>query len=293
MSANGALQLPTISIVTPSFNQGAFVAHTARSVFLQRYPNIEYVMMDGGSTDNTLEALEPYRDRFHTFVSETDAGQADAIRRGFERTSGEIMAYLNSDDMLAPGALAFVAEYFRTHPHVDVLYSHRAIVNEHNIVIGYWILPRHRNYLMMRWDLIPQETCFWRRRLYDKVGGVDASYRFAMDYDLFTRFMLHGRMRRVKRFLGAFRMHSDSKSVQQLETIGKEEIRRVAETYGIRYAKLDRLRGPMFTVGVQMRAAWHMRSGRMLPGALPGSGYDYDDVWGGMLNESLLAPLAE
>jgi len=281
-----ARPLPSISIVTPSFNQAAFVVHTARSVFLQRYPRLEYVMMDGGSTDGTVEALEPYRQHFHHFVAEKDGGQADAIRRGFEHTTGEIMAYLNSDDMLAPGCLNFVAEYFRTHPNVDAVYSNRVIVDQHNVVIGYWILPRHRNRLMMRWDLIPQETCFWRRRLYDKVGGVDASYRFAMDYDLFTRFMLHGRMRRVKRFLGAFRMHTDSKSVQQLETIGKEEIQRVGTTYKIRYSRFDKLRGPMFTGGVRARAAFHARSGRVLPGALGGTGYDYDEVWGGMLNDA-------
>jgi glycosyltransferase involved in cell wall biosynthesis len=280
------MHLPTISIVTPSFNQARFIVQTARSVFLQRYPRLEYVMMDGGSTDGTSAALEPYRQRFHHYVSAKDGGQADAIRRGFEHTTGEIMAYLNSDDVLAPGSLNFVAAYFQAHPRVDAIYSHRIIVNENNVVIGYWILPRHRSRLMMRWDLIPQETCFWRRRLYDKVGGVDASYRFAMDYDLFTRFMLHGRMRRVKRFLGAFRMHSDSKSVQQLETIGKEEIQRVGETYGIRYSRFDKLRGPMFTSSVRARAAFHARSGRTLPGALGGTGYDYDDVWGGMLRDT-------
>jgi len=288
MSANGANQLPTISIVTPSFNQKAYIVDTVRSVLLQRYPNLEYVMMDGGSKDGTVEALEPYRHRFHHFCSERDAGQADAIRRGFEQTSGEIMAYLNSDDMLAPGALTFVAEFFRTHPAIDAIYSNRVIVNEHNTVIGYWILPRHRNHLMMRWDLIPQETCFWRRRLYEKVGGVDASFRFAMDYDLFTRFMLNGRFRRVKRFLGAFRMHSDSKTVQQLETVGRREIERVAEKYSIRYSRLDKLRGPIFTVGVRTRAQLYARSGKFYPGALAGTGYNYDDVWGGLLGDARL-----
>ena len=275
--------LPTISIVTPSFNQAKYVVQTVRSVLLQRYPKLEYVMMDGGSTDGTQEAIAPYRSRFHYYESARDNGQADAIRRGFEQTTGEIMAYLNSDDVLAPGCLNYVAKYFAQHPKVDAIYSHRVIVNEGNVAIGYWILPRHRNRLMLRWDLIPQETCFWRRRLYEKVGGVDASYRFAMDYDLFARFMLHGRMRRVKRVLGAFRMHTDSKSAQQLETIGKEEIVRVGKAYGIRYSGWDRIRGPMFTGMVRTRAAFHARSRRELAGALAGTGYSYDEVWGGML----------
>lgn len=281
-----ARDLPTISIVTPSFNQAHFVVQTVRSVLLQRYPKLEYVMMDGGSTDGTVQALEPYRPWFHHYESAKDEGQADAIRRGFEHTTGEIMAYLNSDDVLAPGCFNFVAEYFRRHPNVDAIYSHRVIVNEKNIVIGYWILPRHKNRLMIRWDLIPQETCFWRRRLYEEVGGVDASYRFAMDYDLFARFMLRGRMRRVRRFLGAFRMHTDSKSVQQLETIGKQEIQRVGKTYNIRYSRLDKLRGPLFTGAVRARAAFHARACRMLPGALGGTGYNYDEVWGGMLTDT-------
>lgn len=291
MSVNGTL--PTISIVTPSYNQAPFIVDTVRSVLLQRYPKLQYVVMDGASTDGTVAALEPYRKQLHKLISEKDNGQADAIRRGFEHTDGEIMAYLNSDDVLAPGALTFVAEFFRTHPHVDAVYSNRVIVNEHNTVIGYWILPYHRSRLMMRWDLIPQETCFWRRSLYDKVGGVDASFRFAMDYDLFTRFMLHGTMRRVKRFLGAFRMHSDSKTVQQLETIGRNEIARVAEKYNIRYSRFDKLRGPMFTGGVRTRAALYMRSGRTLPGALAGTGYDYDDVWGGLLKDARLVTAGE
>src|SRR5688572_20116535 len=100
--------IPRITIVTPSYNQARFIGWTARSVFLQRYPNLEYVVMDGGSTDDTMEVLAPYAGRFAHLVSERDKGQSDAICRGFARSTGDIMGYLNSDDMLAPGTLKFV-----------------------------------------------------------------------------------------------------------------------------------------------------------------------------------------
>src|SRR4028118_1835316 len=110
------MTFPKISIVTPSYNQAQFVAWTARSVLLQRYPNLEYIWMDGGSKDNTVEVLKPYVDRFAYFVSERDKGQSDAIHRGFQKCTGDIMAYLNSDDMLAPGTLPHVAKLLDQHP---------------------------------------------------------------------------------------------------------------------------------------------------------------------------------
>jgi glycosyltransferase involved in cell wall biosynthesis len=110
--------------------------------------------MDGGSTDDTLSVLKPYVQYFHHFSTGSDKGQADAIATGFEKTSGDIMGYLNSDDMLAPGALHFVSAYFRGHPEVDFIYSHRCIVDTADRVIGYWYLPPHFNYLMQRLDLI-------------------------------------------------------------------------------------------------------------------------------------------
>jgi glycosyltransferase involved in cell wall biosynthesis len=286
------MALPKISIVTPSYNQARFVGWTARSVFLQRYPDLEYILMDGGSKDGTMDVLAPYADRFAYLVSERDKGQSDAISRGFERSTGEIMAYLNSDDMLAPGTLSFVARYFEEHPEVDVVYSHRCTVDEHNNVLWYWILPEHNNWYMMRWDLIPQETCFWRRRLYEKCGNVDPTFRFAVDYDLFVRFMqaAPGRIRRLDRFLGIFRQHDEAKTSRLMETTGAEEIRRVWKHYGIRPGRLDPFRSARFYHGV-IRAGdkFAVKRGK-LPGALPGIGYNYDQVWGGLLDDNRLPP---
>ena len=282
--------LPRISIVTPSYNQATFIRWTVRSVLLQRYPNLEYMVMDGGSTDGTQQVLEPYADRLTHFVSQADGGQADALEKGFARCTGEIMSYLNSDDMLAPGTLHFIARYFAEHPAVDAIYSHRVTVDENNKVVWYWILPRHSNWYMTRWDLIPQETCFWRRRLFDKCGNVDSRLRFAMDYDLFVRFMQNGRMVRVNRFLGAFRKHTEAKTSQLLETVGAAEIQQVWQRYGLTRNRLDDLRSARFFNGVNRRGGRYAHVRRHLPGALPGIGYDYDRVWGGLLNDPRLPP---
>jgi glycosyltransferase involved in cell wall biosynthesis len=282
------MKLPRISIVTPSFNQVQFVSWTVRSVLSQRYPNLEYILMDGGSTDGSIDALMPYAERLAYLTSEKDGGQSDAIFRGFERSTGEIMTYLNSDDMLAPGALHFVARYFAEHPRVDMIYSHRCIVDDMNKVIGYWWLPRHSNYLMMRWDLIPQETCFWRRSLFKKCGNVDPTFRFAMDYDLFVRYMSEGHVKRVNRFLGAFRIHSQSKTSTQLYTLGQEEISKVWKKYGIKSYSFSESVGRFFQKSVQLASKHFIETGKQLPGALQGTGYDYDEVWGGLLDSGRL-----
>jgi glycosyltransferase involved in cell wall biosynthesis len=282
--------LPKISIVTPSYNQGPFIEWTVRSVLLQRYPNLEYIVMDGGSKDQTREVLDSYAEWFAHYSSEKDKGQADAICRGFEKSTGEIMAYLNSDDMLAPGTLEFVARYFAEHPEVDAVYSHRCTVDDANKVIWYWILGRHSNWYMSRWDLIPQETCFWRRSLFERTGNIDPHFRFAMDYDLFVRFMQKGRMVRVNRFLGVFRKHSEAKTSQLLETIGSQEIAQVWDRYGLKHRKSDNLLAARFFNGVNRRGGKFAYQHRHLPGALPGIGYDYDRVWGGLLNDRRMPP---
>lgn len=284
------MNFPKISIVTPSYNQAPFIEWTVRSVLLQRYPILEYILMDGGSNDGTQEVLAPYRDRFAYYESARDNGQSDAIHRGFNHATGDIMAYLNSDDMLAPGALHFVAQFFAEHPDVDAVYSHRCTVDEYNKVIYYWILPRHDDWYMSRWDLIPQETCFWRRGLFEKAGNIDPEFRFAMDYDLFVRFMHRGKMVRANRFLGVFRKHNGAKTSQLLETIGTEEIARVWKKYGLVKTNLDDLRAARFFNSVNRRGGKFAYRHLHLPGALPGIGYDYDRVWGGLLNDKRLPP---
>lgn len=269
--------LPKISIVTPSFNQADFVVWTVRSVLEQRYPNLEYIFMDGGSTDNTLENIACYRRDFAHFESAPDGGQSAAIAKGFEISTGEIMGYLNSDDVLLPGTLNFVAEYFESNPKVDFIYGHRCIVNEFNDVIGHWILPRHSSFLMKRWDLIPQESCFWRRSLFIKQGNVDPTFRFAMDYDLFVRFMKTGKFRRVNRFLAAFRIHQNAKTSTQMATIGMSEVSRVYLKYKISVVPIL---GRVFSVSVRLRSAFFIRMNQTFSGLPSGIGYNLSEIWG-------------
>ncbi|MFT0861692.1 glycosyltransferase family 2 protein [Ancylobacter sp. G4_0304] len=272
-----------ISIVTPSYNHARFIERTVRSVVGQRYPNLEYIVMDGGSSDNTVDILKPYEAHISHLTSARDGGQSDAIASGFERSTGEIMAWLNSDDMLAPGALDYVNWFFKNNPDVDFIYSHRLAVDADDKAIWYWLLPRHSSYLMSRWDLIPQETCFWRRSLWEKGGNVDRSFQFAMDYDLFVRYMKIGRFRRANRFLGAFRQHDSAKTSQLLATVGAREINRVWVDNGMKPHFFSPLLAHRFSKSVTWRGMRFALNGKVLPGCLSGIGYSYDRVWAGQL----------
>lgn len=220
---------PLVSIVTPAYQHGRFLARTIESVLSQNYPRLEYVVQDGGSTDDTSDVLDRYRSRLAHVASARDGGQADAINRGFRHTAGDLMAWLNSDDLLLPGAVVTVVDFFETHPNVDVVYGHRIQIDEHDREIGRWVTPAHDSHTLRWADFIPQETLFWRRSIWDKAGGrVDDSFRFAMDWDLLLRFERAGaRFARIPRFLGAFRVHEEQKTSAALHTIGSAEIARI------------------------------------------------------------------
>ena len=277
------------TIVTPSYNQAKYLAWTLRSVLLQRYSNLEYVVMDGGSTDGSREIIESCSSFLHHWQSEPDAGQAAAIHNGFQKSDGEICAWLNSDDLLAPNTLQFVNAYFRANPNIDMIYSNRVYIGPGNDVNGCWILPKHSDYLMRRWDLIPQETAFWRRSAMDRAGGVDPSFEFAMDYDFFVRLMATGRCVRIPRFLGAFRAHPEAKTTLNLSTVGEQEIAKIQQKYKIRYPRGSWLVGGAFTRGVRLYSHFFLKRNRTLPGFKHGIGWNYDQhEWGGLLNEAPL-----
>jgi glycosyltransferase involved in cell wall biosynthesis len=220
-----AEQLPRLALVTPSYNQGQYLEATIQSVLSQNYPNLEYAVVDGGSTDESPRIIGRYRDQLAYAVSEKDAGQADGIIKGFARTSGEIMAYLNADDLLEPGTLRFVGEFFRRHPNVDAIYGHRLVINENGMEVGRWVSPRYNAKVLRLVDYIPQETLFWRRSLYEDVDGIDRHSQFAMDWDLLLRFASAGaRIKRVPYFLGRFRVHVAQKTAALIDSTGAREI---------------------------------------------------------------------
>ncbi len=221
--------VPTVSIVTPSFNQAQFLERTLKSVLEQEYPQIEYIVQDGASHDGTPRLLERYRPRLAYMESCQDNGQADAINRGFHHSSGEIMAYLNSDDLFLPGTVAYVMKFFLDHSDVDVVYGHRIIVNDNDLEIGRWVLPQHDDNMLQWADYVPQETLFWRRRIWEKAGGyLDESFHFALDWDLLLRFRDAGAtFSRLPRFLAVFRVHELQKTSHALENRGFQEMHRL------------------------------------------------------------------
>jgi glycosyltransferase involved in cell wall biosynthesis len=205
---------PRISIVTPSFGHGRFIERTIYSVLSQGYPELEYVVQDGGSDDGTVDVLRRYEDALTGWTSEPDGGQADALNRGFARTSGEIMGFLNSDDLLLPGALAHVASYLQAHPEVDAVYGQRVLIDPRDRQVGVWVVPSHDDEVLALADFVPQESLFWRRSAWERAGGrMDDTFHYALDWDLLLRLRDSGaRIERIPRFLGAFRIHDLQKT---------------------------------------------------------------------------------
>ena len=223
---------PRISIVTATYNQGAFIEETIQSVLSQDYPDLEYIIMDGGSTDETVDIIRRYESRLSYWVSEKDQGASDALQRGFARATGSILAYLNSDDLYLPGALFRVASAFVEKGGADLVYGH-----------NYWIGPDGQRlgerrqapfplygYLYGGADLI-QPATFWAKEIYDRSGGIDPSFAFQFDVDMFHRFAIRdARFKCVRSHLSSFRIHPDSKSSTLPET-SKKELDRIREEY--------------------------------------------------------------
>jgi len=218
--------LPKISIVTPSYEQGPFLRDSIESVLNQSYPLVEYFVQDGGSTDNSLSILSEFESRLSGWSSAPDHGQAHAINQAFQHTGGEIMAWLNSDDLLMPGALDRVASYFQRHPEISVVYGNRLLVDEQGLEIGRWILPAHDDEILRWVDYVPQETLFWRRSAWEAVGAsLDESLQFALDWDLLLRFQQAGaKFARLPHFIGAFRVHPTQKTSAHMDSVGAREI---------------------------------------------------------------------
>ena len=214
---------PRITIVTPSFNQGRYLDAALQSVLSQGYENLEYIVMDGGSTDGSVEVIRRYADRLAHWQSGPDGGQAAAIAQGFARASGDILAWLNSDDLLLPGSLDLVAKTFARNPSADLIYGSRHRVDAGGHVIGWYQPPTvmHRLYFSFgQW--LPQESTFWRRSLYERAGGVEASMFFAMDLSLFMRMWHVGRFMRVDAALGAIRVHEETKTTNHGDVMMRE-----------------------------------------------------------------------
>jgi glycosyltransferase involved in cell wall biosynthesis len=222
--------LPRISVVTPSYNQSAFLERTIRSVLDQQYPNLEYLVLDGGSTDGSVEILERYGSRLSFWSSGKDDGQASAVNAGWRRASGDVLGWVNSDDYYLPGTLAFVGEYFRAHPDVTMLYGAAQLVDERGHVAGRMGGPFDMARALKGDYMIPQPTAFIRRRAIDQVGLLDESLYYSLDLDLFLRLAQVARPTYVDRLLAGCTVHAAAK-MQKGRAAARQERFRVSRRY--------------------------------------------------------------
>jgi glycosyltransferase involved in cell wall biosynthesis len=216
-----------VSILTPSFNQARYLDATIQSVLAQDYPRLEYIIVDGGSTDGSVEIIKKYASRLAWWVSEKDRGQTDAINKGFGRATGDILAWINSDDTYEPGALTAAVNYLQAHPEVGMVYADCNYINEEGSVIGKFPaaqtdLPRLRSGYVH----IPQQTMFFRANLWKRLGPLDPSFYFAMDYDLWTRVAQHAELKYLTGQTWAnFRIHTSGKTIAADDRCWPEMIR--------------------------------------------------------------------
>lgn len=245
--------LPLVSIITPSYNQGRFLEATIRSVLEQDYPNLEYIVIDGASTDESVDILRRYEDRL-VWVSEKDQGQTDAINKGFARARGEILAWLNSDDIYRPGAVKDAVAYLQAHPEVGMVYGDASFIDEHGQEIGRFP-ARQTDYTRLRQGYVhvPQQSSFFRASLWRKVGPLDPSFYFAMDYDLWVRLAAEAPLVYLPRLWASFRLHGGAKTIAADDRCWPEMLRvhrrEGGSRFSVIYAKylVRRLAGPLLT----------------------------------------------
>lgn len=249
--------LPRISIVTPSYNQARFLERTILSVLNQGYPNTEYIIIDGGSTDGSVEIIKKYEKYLAYWVSEKDHGQADAVNKGFLKSTGEILTWQNSDDLFLPNAFFSAVEAFKRYPQSSLVFGNVKMVDEEDQECGELrFVPFRRWALMHGRMMMGNQAAFWRRELFFDAGLLDASLNFVMDYEFFLRASFCGKFKFIREFQGALRLQGESKT----STIPQVRIREYAEVQ----RKLNLTGSQAWKImSIGQRIFWHLAQGEL------------------------------
>jgi glycosyltransferase involved in cell wall biosynthesis len=257
-------ELPRVSIVTPSYNQVQFVEQTIQSVLGQEYPNLEYMVVDGASTDGSVEVIRRYADRLSWWVSEADRGQGEAINKGFARATGDIVGWLNSDDVYQPGALATAVETFQAHPEAGLVFGDVLAIDGENRVLnlmrcGDWGLDE-----LMSFHILNQPGVFMKRRVLEQAGHLDPSYHYMLDTHLWLRMAQVAPIVYIHKTLAAGRFHPQAKNLAAAPRFGDEALRIVdwMQTQPVLAARFQRISHRVWAGAYRINGRYRLDGGQ-------------------------------
>lgn len=222
-----------ISIITPSYNQAEYLEKTILSVLNQNYPNLEYIIIDGGSTDGSVDIIIKYEKYLTYWISEPDKGQADALNKGFAKASGDLIGWQNSDDVYLDGCFEKVSQVFNDLPDTDIVFGDMVLIDEKdNRLDEIKYTPFSVLSHLYEGMALSNQGCFWRKRLFDKIGMLDPKYQFSMDYEYFLRAgVAKVKFQHIRGILGGFRQHADAKT-QKIALVSKQDHMIIDRLYG-------------------------------------------------------------
>jgi glycosyltransferase involved in cell wall biosynthesis len=234
---------PKITVITPSYNQAEFLERTIKSVIDENYPNLEYIIIDGGSTDGSVEIIRKYEKYLSYWVSEKDHGQSHAINKGLRMATGDWIAWQNSDDIYYPGAFSAVAKAVQTHPDVELIIGDMNLINEHDEVIRTFLYANvNFRELAAEGMILSNQVAFWKKTVQNKVGFLDETLHFGFDYDWFLRLTKITPAFSTNKLLGAFRIQPDAKTqVNKTENLHAHMV--VRERHG---AKMNGIKSKLY-----------------------------------------------
>jgi glycosyltransferase involved in cell wall biosynthesis len=233
--------LPKISIVTCSYQQGRFIDSTLRSVLEQNYPNLEYIVVDGGSADGSVQAIQRHAAQLAYWVSEPDKGQTDALSKGFQRCTGDVLGWLCSDDLLMPGSLERVGRFFAEHPQADWVFGDALWIDAQGKALRpKKEMPWSSAVFLFDHNYLAQPSVFWRRGLFERAGGLDSRWNLAMDADLWLRFARLSRPQHLSHYLSCMRFYPEQKT-RLLKPAGRREDEALRQREAPRLSSLPRM----------------------------------------------------